>query len=94
SEKDQATIMGVFGSMFQLVGQPFYSETFDFSNDSFFEKIYSTGMALSKDSSYRNLSARGSRHFIYFNRTYFGLYQLLHQLKANIHTGQWTFIAA
>jgi len=26
---------------------------------------------------------RGSKHFIYMNRTFFGLYNLLHDLKAN-----------
>jgi hypothetical protein len=30
--------------------------------------------------------ARGSKDGLYVNRTYFGLYSLLNQLKANIHT--------
>lgn len=89
SKKDRAIILDVFGSLFQLVGKPFYSETFDFGDEKYFEEIYARGMALSKDSSYRGLSARGSRHFIYFNRTYFGLYQLLSQLKAKVNTGLW-----
>jgi hypothetical protein len=30
--------------------------------------------------------ARGSKHGLYINRTYFGLYNLLNQLKAEVDT--------
>jgi len=90
SEKDRKLILEIFQNMFQLVGKPFYSESFDFGDDAYFKQIYDQGEALSRDSSLRGLTARGSRHFIYFNRTYFGLYQLLNQLQAvvEIKTGR------
>lgn len=94
SAKDRETILEIFGSMFELVGKPFYSDTFDFGDDAYFQQIYTQGESLSKDTSIRGLSARGSRHFIYFNRTYFGLFQLLNQLKAEIKTGFWTVVEA
>ena len=74
--------------MFQLVGQPFFQEEFDFSDDAYFQEIFEVGESYSKDPRMRGLSARGSRHFIYFNRTYFGLYQLLNRLGCKIKT-QW-----
>ena len=89
SDAERATILQLFGSMFQLVGQPFYAEEFNFGDDAYFEQIFKRGEALSRDSSVRGLSARGSRHFIYFNRTWFGLFQLLNQLKATVRTGQF-----
>ncbi len=85
--EDKDLILGIFGQMFELVGKPFFSEHFDFSDDSYFESIFEQGEIFTKDSNLRGLSARGSRHFIYFNRTYFGLYQLLNKLGAHIKTG-------
>jgi len=91
SDKDQIEakelILSTFQQMFQLVGKPFFSETFDFSDNAYFQSIFTQGEALSKDPSLRGLTARGSRHFIYFNRTYFGLYQLLNKIGATVTTG-------
>lgn len=81
-------VMVVFSSLFNLVSIPFYQKTFDFSDPKYFEEIYKTGEQIQQNKELRSVSARGSRHFIYFNRTYFGLYQLLHLLKANISTYQ------
>ena len=89
NDKDKARelILSTFRGMFQLVGKPFFSETFDFSDDEYFQSIFKQGDSLSKDPALRGLSARGSRHFIYFNRTYFGLYQLLNKIGATVSTG-------
>jgi hypothetical protein len=39
----------------------------------------------SRDPQIRKMNAnRGSRHFLYINRTFFGLYNLLHDLKAKV----------
>ena len=84
--KERELIMSTFPEMFELVGRPLMSDTFDFGNDEYFKEIYTKGEELSRNSDMRGLSAQGSKHFIYFNRTYFGLYQLLNQLKANIET--------
>ena len=40
---------------------------------------------LANDEYLRKLNGnRGSRHFLYINRTFFGLYNLMHDLKAEI----------
>ncbi len=85
-KKERELVLGVFREMFTLVGKPLFSERFDFGQDDFFASIYERGEALSKNSELRGLSAQGSKHFIYFNRTFFGLYQLLNQLDAEIDT--------
>ena len=84
--KERQLILSTFPEMFELVGRPLLQDSFDFSSDDYFKEIYQKGEALSRNSDMRGLSAQGSKHFIYFNRTYFGLYQLLNQLKANINT--------
>jgi hypothetical protein len=45
------------------------------------------GEELSKNKDVRkNGAARGSRHTLYINRAYFGLFSLLNQLQAKINT--------
>jgi predicted unusual protein kinase regulating ubiquinone biosynthesis (AarF/ABC1/UbiB family) len=73
----------MFHDLLSLFTEPFQNETFDFSNASFFGKLSGLGEKYAKSSELRNMNGnRGSRHFIYVNRTFFGLYNLLHELKA------------
>jgi predicted unusual protein kinase regulating ubiquinone biosynthesis (AarF/ABC1/UbiB family) len=88
-KKKRELLLNTFSQMFGLVGKPMFKEQFDFGDDSFFKTIYEQGEALSRNSELRGMSARGSNHFIYFNRTYFGLYQLLNQIKAVVNTGDY-----
>ncbi|MRJ10463.1 AarF/ABC1/UbiB kinase family protein [Ornithobacterium rhinotracheale] len=71
-----------FHRMITLFTRPFNQEYFDFSDESFFDEIYKLGENFSKASQARKANGnRGSRHFIYMNRTFFGLYSLLSALK-------------
>ncbi len=73
----------MFHDMLSLFTQPFQSETFDFSNGEFFRKIAELSERYSKSTELRKMNAnRGSKHFIYMNRTFFGLYNLMFDLKA------------
>ena len=73
----------MFREMLMLFGQPFHKETFDFSDTSFFNQIADLGERYSKNTELRKMNGnRGSKHFIYMNRTFFGLYNLMHDLKA------------
>lgn len=92
TEEEKAYFKGVFKEMISLLGKPFHSETFDFADDSYFEQIFQLGDRISNDKMFKkSRQARGSRHGLYINRTYFGLYNLLNQLQANIKTTkpQW-----
>jgi len=74
---------GMFHEMLTLFTQPFHSESFDFSNADFFGKIAELGEKYSKNTELRKMNGnRGSKHFIYINRTFFGLYNLMFDLKA------------
>ena len=73
----------MFYELLSLFTQPFQSETFDFSNSEFFEQVAEMGQKYSKSTELRNMNGnRGSKHFIYINRTFFGLYNLMFDLKA------------
>ncbi|WP_320814131.1 ABC1 kinase family protein [Flavobacterium sp.] len=74
----------LFHELLSLFTQPFHEETFDFSDDVFFNKMAELGERYSKSTEIRNMNGnRGSKHFIYINRTFFGLYNLMHDIKAN-----------
>lgn len=73
----------MFHEMLSLFTQPFHKEEFDFSDTEFFGKITELGTKYAKNTELRNMNGnRGSKHFIYINRTFFGLYNLMHDLKA------------
>jgi len=87
TEEEKTYFKGVFKEMISLLGKPFHAETFDFADDSYFEQIFQLGDRISNDKMFKkSRQARGSRHGLYINRTYFGLYNLLNQLQANIKT--------
>ncbi|MGD1959873.1 MAG: ABC1 kinase family protein [Fulvivirga sp.] len=89
SKKERDFFMKIFKEMIELLGRPFRNEIFDFGDDTYFNQIYEVGERVSKMKEIRNSkSARGNRHGLYINRTYFGLYNLLNELKAEIQTGQ------
>lgn len=83
--KEKKYFSGVFKEMIKLLALPFHGDSFDFSDDSYFKQIFQLGEKISSDKEFRNSkSARGSRHGLYINRTYFGLYNMLNELKAEI----------
>ncbi|MEM9052741.1 MAG: lipopolysaccharide core heptose(II) kinase RfaY [Bacteroidota bacterium] len=77
----------VFGDMVSLLCQPFSMDEFDFSDKDYFGAIYALGDQVAADKQFRKSNAaRGSKHGIYINRTYFGLYNILHLLGAQVKT--------
>jgi predicted unusual protein kinase regulating ubiquinone biosynthesis (AarF/ABC1/UbiB family) len=73
----------MFHELLSLFTQPFHVESFDFSDGDFFGKITELGQRYSKNTELRKMNGnRGSKHFIYINRTFFGLYNLMFDLKA------------
>jgi predicted unusual protein kinase regulating ubiquinone biosynthesis (AarF/ABC1/UbiB family) len=73
-----------YKEMITLFAQPYVDDQFDFSQTSFFDGLYSFGEKISKMPEFKQ--ARGVKHFIYVNRTNFGLYNILHELKATVRT--------
>ena len=80
----------MFHDLLSLFTKPFQTENFDFSDDEFFENIAKLGDRFANDTNLRKMNGnRGSKHFIYMNRTFFGLYNLLYDLKAKIVVNQF-----
>jgi predicted unusual protein kinase regulating ubiquinone biosynthesis (AarF/ABC1/UbiB family) len=81
----------MFHDLLSLFTMPFQEETFDFSNEVFFENIAKLGERFANDTNLKKMNGnRGSKHFIYMNRTFFGLYNLMFDLKAKIVVSQYT----
>lgn len=73
-----------YKEMIRLFAQPYMSGSFDFSQTEYFDKLYGYGEKISKMPEFKQ--ARGVKHFIYVNRTNFGLYNMLHDLGAKVKT--------
>ncbi|RTY78532.1 AarF/ABC1/UbiB kinase family protein [Flavobacterium sp. LS1P28] len=85
SDAEIAYFTELFHDLLSLFTKPFQEKIFDFSDESFFENIAQLGERFSKDTNIRKMNGnRGSKHFIYMNRTFFGLYNLMFDLKAKI----------
>lgn len=94
TDKDTKAETVYFSNLFReilaLLTQPFQAETFDFSDEEFFLKLAALGEKYANDKELRKMNMnRGSKHFIYINRTFFGLFSLLHDLKAVVDTKQF-----
>ncbi|TRO65377.1 ABC1 kinase family protein [Christiangramia sabulilitoris] len=85
SEKEAEFFAEMFHEMFTMFSTPFQSETFDFTDEKFWRQLTALSEKYSKDPELRRMNGnRGSRHFLYMSRTFFGLYNLLHDLKAKV----------
>ncbi len=83
TEEEITFFTKMFHDVLSFFTQPFREETFDFSDSNFFENIAAIGERYFKSTRTQNMNAnRGSRHFIYMNRTFFGLFSLMFDLKA------------
>jgi hypothetical protein len=81
SETEMFTEM--FYEMLKLFTRPLSGDYFDFSDATFFDEIAQLGEKFSKNTElFKADASRGSEHFIYMNRTFFGLYNLMFDLKA------------
>lgn len=83
SEEEKQFFTEIFHELLYLFTTPFQNDTFDFSDPKFFSDIANLGQKYAKNTQMKGRNAnRGSRHFIYMNRTFFGLYSLMHEIKA------------
>ena len=89
SRRDQAFFSDLFTRMIRMLGEPFDRPSFDFSNDDYFNSVYDFAEELTKIPELKNSKvARGSQDGLYVNRTYFGLYSMLNELRAEVVTNK------
>ncbi len=87
SQQDVRFYTELFSKMIALLGRPFYEGRFDFGNDAYFDEIYAFGEQLANMKELKESKvARGSKDSLYINRTYYGLYSILNQLRAEVNT--------
>tara|TARA_R110002050_G_scaffold286121_3_gene436410 strand:- start:11421 stop:12731 length:1311 start_codon:yes stop_codon:yes gene_type:complete len=80
----------LFKEMLTLFTAPFNEEYFDFGSDEFWLRIADLSQRYSKDDQIRKMNGnRGSKHFLYMNRTFFGLFNLLYDLKAKVEVNNF-----
>ena len=75
----------LFTELVELLSRPFAGKTFDFSDQEYFRTLYNYGEKLTGMKELRNSKkARGVKDALYINRTYFGLYSIMHELKVRV----------
>lgn len=86
TESDRDFVLGILNTFLSLVEKPFFSETFNFGDDSYLDELYKFGMEVGRISDVQQKhGGRGSAHAIYVNRTFFGLMSLLNDLDVTIN---------
>ncbi|MEN1785963.1 MAG: AarF/UbiB family protein, partial [Bacteroidota bacterium] len=90
SEDELRFFKKLFQEMLSVFTAPFNHDQFDFGDETFWGKIAALSEQYAKDEQIRKMNAnRGSKHFIYMNRTFFGLYNLLYDLKARVNVNSF-----
>ena len=90
TDKERAFLSEMFREMFTMFSTPYQSAKFDFTDEDFWKHLTQLSERYSKDPELRRMNGnRGSRHFLYMSRTFFGLYNLLHDLKANVEINKF-----
>jgi predicted unusual protein kinase regulating ubiquinone biosynthesis (AarF/ABC1/UbiB family) len=74
-------LINLFERLITYIAQPYHRGYFNFANDSFYEEMTQISMEMSK-----MREVRGTRDFLFINRTYYGLYALFRELGAELNT--------
>jgi predicted unusual protein kinase regulating ubiquinone biosynthesis (AarF/ABC1/UbiB family) len=93
--KEEVFFTVLFTEMIYLLGKPFSVDEFDFADDDYFESVYQYAEKLQNLEELKTSKvARGSQHGLYVNRTYFGLYSILNELRAKVTTTRPEWLCA
>ncbi len=86
SQTVKVELQTAFLEMTALLSRPFESEQFQFTHE-FIDAIYAKGEEIYQIPEVkRPTQPRGSKHALYVNRTYFGIYSMMADLNASIET--------
>jgi len=85
SPKDTEAILKAVRYSLELLGRPYRSETFDFSDPEYLAAIYQMGEDNRSDPELSGIdTSRGNADALYVNRAFFGLYNFLGRIGAMI----------
>lgn len=86
SPADRLLLKNLYRESIELLSRPFQEGVFDFGDPEYVKEIYAFSERTQTDPEIKRVNtARGSRHAIYLNRAYYGLYNLLASMRATIH---------
>jgi hypothetical protein len=75
----------LFHELLSVFTRPINQVEFDFADMKFQNDIAALSEKFASDKTLRKMNGnRGSKHFIYVNRTFFGLYSLMFDIKAKV----------
>jgi predicted unusual protein kinase regulating ubiquinone biosynthesis (AarF/ABC1/UbiB family) len=90
SPEDIKFFSELFHKLLMVFTRPLQGDEFDFSDPSFLDEVAVMSQQLASDKTLRKMNGnRGSKHFIYINRTFLGLYNLLSDLKAKVRINDY-----
>ena len=96
TEKETAKLLPLIRESIELLSRPFQKrdeEFFDFGDPSYLAEIAAFGERAREDKELQKMQGgRGNAEALYLNRSYFGLYNLLGQLRAKVKTQMPSFI--
>lgn len=93
SEQDKTFFKRVLRDSVSLLSEPLNHHTFDFGDEAYINRIYQFGQEMGNNPQIRKTKkARGPKDALFVNRTFFGIYNILHQLNATI-TPNWGYKA-
>lgn len=91
-EDDEAAIkklLDVFQESITLLNKPYLAGVYDFGDNDYFEELAAFGERTRNDKELQAInSARGKADALYLNRTFFGVYNLMGLLKAEVDTSK------
>ena len=96
TEKETAKLLPLIRESIELLSRPFQirdEEYFDFGDTAYLAEIAAFGERAREDKELQKMQGgRGNAESLYLNRSYFGLYNLLGQLRAKVKTQMPAFI--
>lgn len=85
SKQEVDNILNAILPTMEILARPFHVPLFNFGDVEFMKSIYLMGEQNQKNPTLKKLRGqRGSRHSLYVNRAYFGLYSLLTRIRAEV----------
>ncbi len=82
-------LLDIFQESISLLNKPYLAGVFNFGDESFFEELAAFGEKTRNDAELQAInSARGKADALYLNRTFFGVFNLMGMLKAEVDTSK------
>lgn len=92
TEEEKEVFLNILSKFLSIVGKPFDADSFGFQDDKYLDSLYKFAEEVSRMPQVKQSKAvRGSSHAVYINRAWFGLYQMLSDLKAEISANKHWF---